>query len=199
MSGRPLRLQAVSWWFKRGRTVLNGIDLDVAPGECVVVRGANGSGKTTLARLAAGVLIARTGRAERARSMAYVPQASDDPPVRMRADRFLDALARMRGTRPSDDVVDALGLRPFVERPMNELSTGTVVKVLIAAAVTGSPQLLVCDEPFADLDAAGHDAVRDLVAAVRTRGGGVLLTDHGETSRALADRELVLRDGRLDG
>jgi ABC-type Mn2+/Zn2+ transport system ATPase subunit len=197
VSGPPLHLHAVSWWFNRGVKVLDDVDLEVGRGACVVVRGGNGSGKTTLARLAAGALVAKRGRAERAEPVAYVPQASDNPPVRMRARRWLDALARMRRAGPVDDAIEALGIRGVVHRPMTDLSTGTIVKVLIAGAVSGTPALLVCDEPFADLDADGRLAVQTLLTDLRAGGCAILLTDHTQTSHAFADRVLELKDGEL--
>jgi ABC-type multidrug transport system ATPase subunit len=192
-----LRLSGVSWWFRRGVPILDGIDFVLARGECVVVRGPNGSGKTTLARLAAGALIAKRGSAHRTGPVGYVPQASDDPPLRLRASGLLDAIGRMRGARRNDDVIDGLGLRSYVTRPLTELSTGTVVKVLIAGALIGSPRFLVCDEPFADLDDQARSVVGELLTRVRAEGCAVLLTDHSTSARPFADREVEVSAGKL--
>src|ERR1700741_5218766 len=115
VSGPSLQLHGVRWWFRHGVPVLDGVDLAVDAGECVVVRGSNGSGKTTLARLAAGVLIPEAGRAVRAPRAPYVPEASDGPPVRLRASRWLGSLARMQGTEPAYAALDALGVRRVVD------------------------------------------------------------------------------------
>jgi ABC-type Mn2+/Zn2+ transport system ATPase subunit len=103
----------------------------------------------------------------------------------------------MRAIEPSFEAVDALRLRTAMRRPLNELSTGTIVKVLIASAVAGQPGLLICDEPFADLDIDARDTVRGMLARLRANGSGILLTDHSDTSHALADRELRITDGAL--
>ena len=192
-----MRLRTVSWWFTRRAVVLDGIDLDVRAGECVVVRGLNGSGKTTLARVGAGALIPKRGQVERTARISYVPQASDNPPIRLRTDRFLSALARVRGIEASSESVDALGLRTAMRRPLNELSTGTITKVLIAAGVSGAPELLVCDEPFADLDTAARAALHELLERLRAGGTAILLTDHSDESHDFADRELLLENGKF--
>lgn len=195
MAEPAIRLERV-WWSYGRTSVLHGVDLTIGKGECVVVRGRNGSGKTTLARLCAGALVTSHGCIERATPVGYVPQASDDPPA-MRASRWLEAMARVRRTLVDRNAVEDLGIAGMINRPLSTLSTGTVVKVLIAGAVMGEPQLLIFDEPFADIDPAGRQALLGLLTRARERGCGVLLTDHQSFSRGYADREVVLDEGLI--
>jgi ABC-type multidrug transport system ATPase subunit len=198
MPPEVLRVQDLTYWYERGRTVLEGVNLTVAAGDVVVVRGSNGSGKTTLLRLAAGAARARRGVVRRAAPLGYQPQTGDEPPPRMTAADWLAAMSRMRrprgGTQPLA-ILEALGVVPGAR--FGSLSRGTITKVLMAAALAGRPQLVLLDEPFAPLDATARDVAASLIKAAAADGTGFLLSDHHGAGDLVATRIAAISDHRL--
>jgi ABC-type multidrug transport system ATPase subunit len=194
-----LSVRDMTHWYVPDRTVLDEADLTVAPGEVVVVRGPNGSGKTTLLRLAAGIQRPRRGVVRRAAAVGYQPQTGEEPPPRMTAPAWLAAMARMRrrggGTAPQE-ILDALG-GTYGGQEFGTLSRGTVTKVLLACALSGAPELVLLDEPFAPLDATARGAVTSLIRAAADRGAGVLLSDHHGAGDLVATRRVRITGHRI--
>lgn len=182
-----MRLEAVRKRYGRGPEVLAGVDLEVVPGVPAVVLGANGAGKSTLLRIAAGCSVPTSGRVrDRPRRVGYLPADLPVPertPVRV----WLAHLAAIRGAgRDGDEaaaLLERLGFTGGPDTPMGRLSTGNARKVGLAQALTGSPALVVLDEPWSGLD----DAAATTLDAVL---GGVvaplLVTDHTGRSGGLA-------------
>lgn len=178
-----------------GRTVLDGVELRVAPGEFVGLIGANGAGKTTLLKVLLGVLRPTAGAIHRpprgrAGGIGYVPQhVSIDPDTPLRT-RDVVALGLdggragipFRGRRVWEHVdralraVDAEG---FATQPIGELSGGQQQRALLAHALVGDPALLLLDEPLASLDPAStHDIVMLLDRLRRSRDVAIIMTAH---------------------
>jgi len=195
---------------------LDGLDLDVAPGECVALIGHNGSGKTTAMRLAAGQLEPTAGRvtvagvdlhqatdAHRARAqLSFVP----DNPV-LYADLTvgehleLVALAHGVGGEAGDRaaaLLDALSLTGRRDFLPPQLSRGMRQKAQLACALVRPFEVLLLDEPVVGLDPPSQATLHELLRSLKADGAGVLLTTHqlGFTA-GLADRAVVLSDGRV--
>ena len=188
------------------RTVLDGIDLDVDPGSVLLLTGRNGSGKTTLLRCIAG-LSAFDGamtldgepwdsrRAGRER-LGYLPQTLGLPEWAT-VDEVLALFARLRHVAS-----DSLGLPedflPPRDQRIEALSGGQRQRVAMAVALLGQPSLLLLDEPTANLDDDGRDAVCELLAEQRDRGVSVLVAAPSALDlNGLPDRTVHLRDGRV--
>lgn len=200
------------------RRVLDGVDLEVAPGESVAVLGPSGSGKTTLLNCAAGlhpvdageVLVAGEqlhGRSdsERARvRLAYVGMVFQFGELLTELDVAENAglPERMRGRDPSRSVPQALqqvGLADRAASPVVELSGGEIQRVGIARAIVGEPTLVLADEPTGALDAELSAVVRDLLVAQSARlGAGLLVATHDPTVAEAMDRRLRLVNGRRE-
>jgi len=185
-----------------GRTVWSDVDLDVEPGELVVVLGPNGAGKTTLLRVLLGMVaphggtVSVLGRPPGAAgcSVDYLPQrrpAAAETRIRARdvialgvdGHRWGMPLPFGRGHRDRvDRVVDAAartGVTDLLDRPVAELSGGELQRVLIAQAMTRRPRLLLLDEPLAGLDLTAQGAVAALLRRLcRTDGIAVVLVSH---------------------
>jgi ABC-2 type transport system ATP-binding protein len=186
-----MRFSAVSFRYgRRDSWVLRGVTMEIEPGEIVVVQGHNGAGKSTLLQLAAGVLHPVRGEIlDRPGWVGWVPEhfPAGQP---FTVDRYLHGMAAVAGlpdTEASSAVqiwIHRLGLSPFRQSRLNELSKGTAQKVGLAQALLVAPDLLILDEPWEGLDSATRDQVPEIVAEVVKRGGSVLVSDHrGETAR----------------
>ena len=180
------------------RTVLTGVTGTVVGGEALALIGPNGSGKTTLlrgllgmVRVAAGSLRvngAAPGRAPRG-SIGYVPQVADlDPsfPVTVLDVVLMGTYSRLglmrrpgrRERRRCREALDAVGLSELASRRFGTLSGGQRQRVLVARCIAADPRLILLDEPFNGLDQPNRDALLDIIARLKDRGIGVVVSTH---------------------
>jgi zinc/manganese transport system ATP-binding protein len=203
------------------RVLWSHADLEVEPGEFVVVLGPNGAGKTTLLRVLLGLQPLSAGGVEvlggpphrGRRSVGYVPQRRTlDPDVTVRArdlvalgvdgDRWgvpLLASARRRRRELVDAALEAVGASAYADRPVGRLSGGEQQRLLLAQALVTEPRMLLLDEPLASLDIRSQGVISGLVASVaRERGITVVLVAHDINPLApFADRVVYLAGGRM--
>ncbi|GAA1574671.1 MULTISPECIES: ABC transporter ATP-binding protein [Kribbella] len=181
------------------RAVLDGLDLDIAPGEFVALLGKSGSGKSTLLRALAGLDPDVDGSGEVAvpANVSVVFQDSRLLPWARVLDNVVLGLsgAEERGRRSLDEV----GLAGREKAWPNELSGGEQQRVALARSLVREPELLLADEPFGALDALTrlkmHALLRQLCAAHQP---AVLLVTHDvDEAIVLADRVIVLDAGRI--
>jgi energy-coupling factor transport system ATP-binding protein len=199
-----------------GRPVLRGVDLDVRPGEIVVLMGRNGSGKTTMLKCIVGLLRPQQGRvnvagqqvtdrdvAEICRQVGYLPQ---DPNDLLFADTVLDELyVTLRNHRlGADPPVDPqallrqLGLGGKENAYPRDLSAGERQRVALGAITVTRPGALLLDEPTRGLDYAGKHALVDLLRGWCFDGMAVLLVTHDvELAAAAADRVVLISQGEI--
>jgi len=209
-------------WDVAGHTILDGIDLELRSGECLVVVGPNGAGKTTLLRLMAGLLEPTRGRLfwaqtpygdlarrELARRIAYVPQ-SRPLQVPLTVEQLVISgrypyLSPFRLAPRSSDfeaVNRSMRLAGIVElrhRRLEELSGGERQSAYIAAALAQESEVLILDEPTTHLDPHHQREITNLVARLnRDQGLSVVLATHDLNFAAmLAHRIVALRQGRV--
>ncbi len=214
----PVRLEGVRFRYATGSEVLSGIDFDAAPGEIVAVCGATGAGKTSLLNLLprfydptegrvllGGVDVRDVGLAELRHSVAIVTQKPVLFSIRLR-----DNLLAGRPDADWSDVLDACevaGVAAFVddlpdgydtligERGVN-LSGGQRQRVALARALIADTRVLVLDDPMSAVDT---ETERHLVEHLRpaVRGKTVLISGQRLSTVLVADRAVVLRDGRI--
>ncbi len=193
-----------------GRMVLDGLTLSIAPGERVALLGLNGAGKTTFIRCLLGLLpydgelaIAghdvRTAGVRARTNVGYVPQRA--PHFEGTLEEVLEFFSRLRGIPDGEAArrLAALGLdlEAHAGKPVRALSGGMLQKLLLALALAARVPLLLLDEPTANLDTKARREFLRVIATV-DRDTTILLASHRFTDvKALADRLLVLRDGRL--
>lgn len=184
------------------RVVLAGLDLEVAPGELVVLLGRSGSGKSTLLRLIAGLDEPRDGEVRADGSTAFAFQEARLLPWRrVRANVLLGLRGGSASSRRAlaDAALDEVRLSHRSEAWPATLSGGEAQRASLARALVREPQVLLLDEPFGALDALTRLTMQELVLDLWQRHGlSIVMVTHdvGEAVR-LADRILVLEDGRL--
>ena len=190
------------------RVALRDVSFTLPAGATVAVFGANGAGKTTLLRILAGLLRPHAGDARvlgaalpdeawrtrgRTGLLAHDPLLYRDLTVR----ENLRFHARLHGVDPArvDALVAQVGLAARGDDPVRTLSRGMAQRAAICRAVLHAPELLLLDEPLANLDPGGADAVAPLIG--RDAGPARVLISHdAEQGLAEADHVLGLRAGR---
>lgn len=181
------------------RTVLDGLDLDLARSEFVILLGQSGCGKSTLLRLLAGLDAPDGGTATVPLKRAVVFQGDRLLPWQ-RVWRNVTIGVHDRDPRAiALAVLDEVGLSDHVDAWPKTLSGGEAQRVALARALVADPDLVLLDEPFAALDAITRLRMHDLVRALRVRHDSTMLlvTHDVDEAIALGDRILVMRDGRI--
>jgi iron complex transport system ATP-binding protein len=215
---RTLNATAVAFGYRE--PVLHGVDLCLAPGECVALLGANGAGKTTLLRLLAGLERPGEGEilvggepawgltaAERSRRIGYLPQRVPEATGFAVYEIVLMGLYAQLPARGWESKREWLavgralrraGALPLLRRPFDELSGGEQRRVLLARALVARPEILLLDEPLAALDPGFAVELSATLRRIRGEGVAMVLATHRlSLARELADRVVVMRDGRV--
>ena len=192
-----------------GTTLLRDIDLEIAPGAPTLLVGPNGAGKSTLLRLAMGLVAPTQGRitwggssdpAPRRRAMLF------QRPVMLRRSAAANVVyalkhagcAREARVDRAQELLRQVGLAPLAERPARKLSGGEQQRLALARALARDPELLLLDEPTANLDPAATRAVEEIVLNAAASGVKILMASHdlGQVRR-LAGEVCFLAAGRL--
>ena len=219
--GAGARVRAREWgWRHAGRknAALSGVDLDIAPGERVLVLGPSGSGKSTLMGGLAGLLGgAEEGEATGTLTVDGVAPAQargrvgllmQDPEAQVVLARVGDDVAfgmENLGVPREEiwprvaDSLNAVGLDVPLDHSTTELSGGQKQRLALASILAMGPGLLLLDEPTANLDPSGVAEVRAAVEAVVERTGAtmVVVEHRVDVWAPLVDRVIVVADGRI--
>ncbi|MBF0135121.1 MAG: LPS export ABC transporter ATP-binding protein [Magnetococcales bacterium] len=201
----------------RGRMVVNGVNIQVAPGEVVGLLGPNGAGKTTTFYMLVGLLapekgsirldgrdITREPMYQRARAgISYLPQ---EPSVFRKMsvqDNVLAILETLPMTRQErlerlDSLLTELGVAHLRQTHGYALSGGERRRVEVARALAIHPRYILLDEPFAGVDPLAVGDIQSIVRHLKSREIGVLITDHNvRETLGICDRAYILSDGRV--
>lgn len=201
-------LKAVTKRYGQGEPALKAVDLAIGPGELVALLGPNGAGKTTAIKLLLGLIRPTSGTVQvfgrdpydqearvRIGAMLQVAKVPETLKVREHVQLFRSYYPRPLAYT---DVIDAAGLAGLENRQFGDLSGGQRQRVLFALALCGNPDLLFLDEPTVGLDPEARHQLWARVQAFVQRGGSVLLTTHYlEEADALAQRVIMLQQGRI--
>ncbi|MEU9442265.1 ABC transporter ATP-binding protein [Streptomyces sp. NPDC048304] len=181
------------------RMVLDHLDLTIADEELVILLGPSGCGKSTLLRLLAGLDRPDGGRVEVPARRAIVFQADRLLPWQRVLRNITLGLYGPDAEERARDVLSEVGLAGRERAWPKELSGGEAQRVSLARALVSEPELVLLDEPFAALDAITRLRMHDLVRALRSKhhAAMLLVTHDVDEAIALADRILVMRDGRI--
>ena len=203
-----------------GTVALDGLSVEIAGGEIVAILGPSGSGKSTLLLCLAGILPPEGGDVRyRGRSL---PALSDAARTRLRRDEFgfvfqfgqlvpeltaVDNVSlplRLAGLRRRDAIgrarefLGSLGVEDVADKRAGEMSGGQAQRVAVARALVARPRVIFADEPTGSLDSTNGELVMELlVTTARQQGSTVMLVTHEPRVAAYADRQIVVRDGKL--
>ncbi len=200
-------------------TILEGVDLRIEAGESVAILGPSGSGKSTLLGLIAG--LDRPTSGEVWIDGEEISGLSEDRLALLRRHKIgfvfqsfqllgnmtaqenvrlpLELLGERRPGRRADELLASVGLSERGHHYPSQLSGGEQQRVALARAFAAQPPILLADEPTGNLDSASGARVLDLLADLRRSGGSTLvLVTHDPAVAARAQRQIHLRDGRVE-
>ena len=210
---RTLPLELHNVWLKAGdKQVIKDFScrFDTTAG-CTVIIGPNGAGKSLLLKLCHGLISPDQGRLSwaggtdpglRGQHQAMVLQR----PVLLRRSVHANVAfaLKVKGVSPEDqrrraaEALDLAGLSRYAQRPARLLSFGEQQRLALARAWAVRPELLLLDEPSANLDPAATHLIEDIIREARAQGTKVIMTTHDlHQARRLADEILFLHRGRL--
>ncbi len=201
---------------------LRGIDLRVEHGEILAIVGPSGSGKSTLLHVLAGVLTPDQGEVIYGSNVISERSEAERSDVRLREFGFIFQFGQLLPDLSATDNVmipllltgmkrkaalqharlwlDRLGLGGHEAKLPAELSGGQAQRVAVARALATEPRVLFADEPTGSLDSlAAENVMLALTEQARTTGTSVVLITHDPRTAAYADREVIVRDGRISG
>ncbi|MBN34785.1 MAG: LPS export ABC transporter ATP-binding protein [Rhodospirillaceae bacterium] len=201
----------------RRRRVLRDVSVSVQRGEAVGLLGPNGAGKTTCFYLVTGLIAADAGTItldgddvtdlpmyRRARlGVGYLPQEASifrGMSVEANIRAVLEVIEKDRDAREAmlDELLAEFSISHLRRTPALALSGGERRRVEIARALASRPSFMLLDEPLAGIDPIAVGDIRDLVAHLKDRGIGVLITDHNvRETLDIIDRAYILHEGRV--
>jgi heme exporter protein A len=194
------------------RRAVDRVDISLEAGQCLAVLGPNGAGKSTLLRMVATLLRSEEGRlcvcgqalpgganAARARIgyLGHDPLVYLDLTARQNLELYADLYGLSDARERIDGGLDRVGLRPRSFDPVRTFSRGMAQRLGLARALLHDPVLLLLDEPYAGLDAAGARLLDGVLGELGPSRGAVMVTHELERGVAFAGRVLVLRAGRV--
>ncbi len=216
MSDSRLTVRSLKKTFKK-RTVVKDVSLEIASGEVIGLLGPNGAGKTTSFYMIVGLIAAEAGRIEldgteithlpihkRARmGLGYLPQEASIFRKMTVAEniRAVLEISGLKGEEMEGELallMDDLNIAHLADTNAMALSGGERRRAEIARALASRPRFVLLDEPFAGVDPIAVIDIQKIIAFLKERGIGVLITDHNvrETLR-ICDRAYIISDGKV--
>lgn len=187
---------------------LQQIDLKVGPGQIVALLGCNGAGKTSLVNLAAGLSEPSAGVVQifgQHPNSSYakfhrriLPQELSFP-KQLRVREVLKVVSAHYPPSDYESVAEEIGLSPLFDRPSSALSGGERRKLALLCSLAGHPELVLMDEPTANVDLVGQEAIRRVIRRYfKNRQSSMVFSSHHMAEvEDLADRVVVMSQGRI--
>jgi cobalt/nickel transport system ATP-binding protein len=215
LSEAIVSVKDVKFSYPAGVAALHGVSLEIKQGERVALLGPNGSGKSTLILLIAGLLMPKKGEVtvfgektsskdfQKFRSrigivfqdpddQLFTPSVIEDVEYGPKNLKLPDEDVKQR----SAHVLDKMGIEHLKDRPPHRLSFGEKKKVSLATALVLKPELLILDEPTANLDLVSRRGLLDTLNELRKAGTTIIVSTHdAEAIPELADRIIVISHG----
>lgn len=197
----------------KNATVLKDICLEMKGGTVYGLQGKNGSGKTMLMRAISGLIRPTSGRivinGEQLHKNISIPRSIglllENPSFlpEYDASQNLKLLAKMQGGVPEEEIrqlIRDVGLEDAGHKKVEKYSLGMKQRLGIAAAILGSPDIILLDEPINAIDGEGVEEIRSLILSLKNEKRIIIVACHDkEEMNLLADEIVHLRDGRIEG
>ncbi len=197
--------------------VVDGVGLEVNPGEVVGLLGPNGAGKTTTFHLIVGLIPCNqgeiflgneeiTGLPMYIRARKGIGYLAQEPSVFRRLSVRLNILAVLETLHLThaeqecrlEELLQELGLSGLADRRADRLSGGEARRLEITRALARRPRFLLLDEPFAGIDPKAVEDIQAIIQTLKKRRIGLLITDHNvRETLAITDRSYILSSGRI--
>jgi tungstate transport system ATP-binding protein len=200
----PLKLEDVSFAVN-GRTLVGPVSLEIEAGPSTIVLGANGAGKSVLLRLMHGLLLPSSGTlawsgGDPQRRQAMVFQR----PIMLRRSALdnvvyaLEARGAQDALSTAKEALAEVGLAPLARRPARVLSGGEQQRLALARAWALHPEVLLLDEPTANLDPSATREIESIIRAFDAAGTKIIMSTHNlGQARRLGDEVIYLHQGRV--
>lgn len=208
MNRHPITISNLFFSYKR-HSILEQVNLQITSGEFIGIMGPNGGGKTTLLKLLMGFLLPDKGTVhlfgaapdQMRLKIGYVPQVhytDRDFPITVLDLILLGALSKTlfyssEIKKRAEDLIDELGLASYKNRPFSSLSGGFAQKALLARALLSDPDLLLLDEPLANIDSYSSKAIMTKLEALKGKKTILLVTHDLKTIVERVDRILCVQ------
>lgn len=194
------------------KTAVTDVSFEVRPGEVFGLLGPNGAGKTTTIRMILGIFTPDAGSVEvlggpltpaRQDRIGYMPEERGLYPYMRVLDCLvylgtLKGLSRRQARERAEIYLERLELADQRRARIETLSRGMTQKVQVIAAVLHNPDLLIIDEPFANLDPVNTQLVREIILELRDQGKAIIMTSHQlALVEALCDRIAMIHHGQV--
>lgn len=201
----------------RKRTVVNNVSIEVKQGECVGLLGPNGAGKTTSFYMTVGLVKPDEGKVmldgeditplpmyKRAqKGLGYLPQEASIFRTLSVEDNIksvleMTKLNKTEQTEKLEELLEEFGLNRVRKSPGNVLSGGERRRCEIARALAVNPKFVLLDEPFAGIDPIAVEDIQQIVAKLKHKNIGILITDHNvHETLSIVDRAYLLFEGKI--
>tara|TARA_R110000868_G_scaffold323590_1_gene584539 strand:- start:202 stop:936 length:735 start_codon:yes stop_codon:yes gene_type:complete len=201
----------------KSRTVVQGVSIEVNQGEIVGLLGPNGAGKTTTFYMVVGLVTPNSGRIflddeditsmpmyKRAqKGIGYLAQEASifrklTVEDNLRAILEMTKLSKKEQADKLESLLDEFGLQHVRKNRGDLLSGGERRRTEIARCLTTNPSFILLDEPFAGVDPIAVEDIQDIVASLKRKNIGILITDHNvDETLAITDRTYLLFEGKI--
>jgi len=215
-NGSNLRSQDLLKIYKR-RRVVNGISIDVSSGEIVGLLGPNGAGKTTTFYMITGLIRPNGGKIymdetdltrfpmyKRSRKgIGYLPQ---EPSIfrKLNVEQNIMAILETRPLNRAqrkarlEELLEDLDIKSLAKSMAYNLSGGERRRVEIARALVTEPKFILLDEPFSGIDPITVEEIQKIIARLKDKGLGILITDHNvRETLSITDRAYIIYEGEI--
>ena len=218
-----LQLTGVTKEYTLGKTIvraLRGLDLEVAQGEIVAVMGPSGSGKSTLMHILGALDTPTDGAAHiegadlaalkerqlallRGKKVGFVFQTFNlsqtlSAQINVELPMIFQGVRKAERAKRARELLEKVGLGDRIKHRPSELSGGERQRVAIARALANDPEIILADEPTGNLDSESGEPILALLKRLsREDGKTVILVTHDPEAAAIADRIVILRDGKI--
>jgi lipopolysaccharide export system ATP-binding protein len=199
------------------RTVVNNVSIEVKQGECVGLLGPNGAGKTTSFYMTVGLVKPDEGKVmldgeditplpmyKRAqKGLGYLPQEASifrtlSVEDNIRSVLEMTKLSKADQNAKLEELLEEFGLNRVRKSPGNVLSGGERRRCEIARALAVNPKFVLLDEPFAGIDPIAVEDIQQIVAKLKHKNIGILITDHNvHETLSIVDRAYLLFEGKI--